>query len=71
MKIWLVIHQVFHGDLHIDAFRKIKNAEVCRDETLDNYEREGDGLTRDANAQNVWMGEDGETYVEVRLVDLK
>ena len=69
MKIWLVIHQAFHGDLHIDAFNKIEDAEVCRDETLDNWE--GDALTQDANATNVWVGEDGETYVEVRLVDLK
>jgi hypothetical protein len=72
MKVWLVIHQVFHGDLHIDTFKDgMGSAGQCVEEILDGYERCGTPLIQDVTNPKHWYGEDGETYVEVREVKLQ
>ena len=66
MKIWVVLHQVFRGDLHVDAFRDgMGSAGQCVEEILDGYERDGSPLTQDATNPKHWYGEDGETYIEL------
>jgi len=72
MKIWIVLHQVLHDHIHVDAFKDGPGgAGQCVEEILDSYERDGDALTQDAINPKVWFGEDGETYVEVREVELQ
>ena len=72
MKIWIVLHQVLNDNVHVDAFRDGPgDAGQCVEEILDGYERDGDPLTQDATNPRLWFGGDGETYVEVREVDLQ
>jgi hypothetical protein len=71
VNIFLVVHDILNDVPHYDAFQDIDHALECAHEILDGYERDGDPLVHDSHVQDLWMGEDGETAVQIVKVPLQ